>query len=146
MLLSKRLGTGKARTACIERGNSNVRHHLSLFTRRTKIVSKSEKMADYTLNVACCDDQGTIQKTTKKIAIYIWRNNLFVFYRQCHNFTVIPQPIVLKEESTYSTSAAVENNGQWTFYDYNAAKLICILGIGLTMPFFCHRIVDCPLL
>jgi insertion element IS1 protein InsB len=35
---------GKAGTVAIERDNSNTRHHLGRMSRRTKIVSKSEKV------------------------------------------------------------------------------------------------------
>jgi len=36
-------------TGCIERDNSNTRHHLGRFTRKTKVVSKCEQMVDYSL-------------------------------------------------------------------------------------------------
>jgi IS1 family transposase len=42
---------GKEHTVSIERDNSNTRHHLARFTRRTKVVSKSEKMVDTTLKL-----------------------------------------------------------------------------------------------
>jgi IS1 family transposase len=42
---------GKEHTHCIERDNSNTRHHLGRFTRRTKVVSKCEKMVDYSLRI-----------------------------------------------------------------------------------------------
>ncbi|MDR2606024.1 MAG: hypothetical protein LBC38_01930, partial [Oscillospiraceae bacterium] len=38
---------GKAFTHAIERDNSNTRHHLGRFTRRTKVVSKKEFMVDF---------------------------------------------------------------------------------------------------
>jgi hypothetical protein len=38
-------------TAAIERDNSNTRHHLGRFTRRTKVVSKKELMVDLTLRI-----------------------------------------------------------------------------------------------
>jgi len=43
--------TGKEHTVCIERDNSNTRHHLGRFTRRTKVVSKVEHMVDLTLRI-----------------------------------------------------------------------------------------------
>jgi len=43
--------TGKAGTVAIERDNSNTRHNLGRFTRKTKIVSKSEEMVDLTLRL-----------------------------------------------------------------------------------------------
>ena len=39
---------GKQHTVAIERNNSNVRNDLARFTRRTKVVSKSEKMINNT--------------------------------------------------------------------------------------------------
>lgn len=35
---------GKSGTVCIEQDNSNTRHHLARFTRRTKVVSKKDSM------------------------------------------------------------------------------------------------------
>jgi IS1 family transposase len=37
---------GRAHTAAIERDNSNTRHRLAGFTRRTKVVSKKAGMVD----------------------------------------------------------------------------------------------------
>ena len=42
---------GKAHTIDIEHDNSNTRHHLGRFTRRTKVVSRSETMVDLTLRI-----------------------------------------------------------------------------------------------
>jgi insertion element IS1 protein InsB len=42
---------GKSHTVTIERDNSNTRHHLGRFTRRTKIVSKKAAMVDLTLKL-----------------------------------------------------------------------------------------------
>jgi insertion element IS1 protein InsB len=42
---------GKAHTISIEHNNSNTRHHLGRFTRRTKIVSKKKFMVDLTLRI-----------------------------------------------------------------------------------------------
>jgi IS1 family transposase len=42
---------GKSHTIAIERDNSNTRHHLGRFTRRTKIVSKKISMVDLTLKL-----------------------------------------------------------------------------------------------
>jgi insertion element IS1 protein InsB len=42
---------GKEHTRCIERDNSNTRHHLARFTRRTKVVSKSERAIELTLRL-----------------------------------------------------------------------------------------------
>jgi insertion element IS1 protein InsB len=51
VLPSERHVIGKAHTVGIERDNSNTRHHLGRFTRRTKIVSKKEFMVDLTLRI-----------------------------------------------------------------------------------------------
>jgi insertion element IS1 protein InsB len=51
VLPSSRHVVGKAHSACIERDNSNVRHHLSRFTRKTKVVSKCKRMVDYSLRI-----------------------------------------------------------------------------------------------
>jgi insertion element IS1 protein InsB len=42
---------GKAHTVAIERDNSNTRHHLGRFTRRTKIVSKTPQMVELSLRI-----------------------------------------------------------------------------------------------
>ena len=42
---------GKEHTGCIERDNSNTRHHLGRFTRRTKVVSQCKEMVDYSLRI-----------------------------------------------------------------------------------------------
>jgi insertion element IS1 protein InsB len=42
---------GKAHTIDIEHDNSNTRHHLGRFTRRTKVVSRKELMVDLTLRI-----------------------------------------------------------------------------------------------
>jgi len=42
---------GKSGTIAIEQDNSNTRHHLGRFTRRTKVVSQKELMVDLTLRI-----------------------------------------------------------------------------------------------
>jgi insertion element IS1 protein InsB len=42
---------GKAHTIDIEHDNSNTRHHLGRFTRRTKVVSRKKFMVDLTLRI-----------------------------------------------------------------------------------------------
>ncbi len=42
---------GKSHTVNIERDNSNTRHHLGRFTRKTKVVSKSVHMVDITIRI-----------------------------------------------------------------------------------------------
>ena len=44
---------GKSGTVCIERDNSNTRHHLGRMTRRTKVVSKKEKMVNGSMRLWC---------------------------------------------------------------------------------------------
>jgi insertion element IS1 protein InsB len=51
VLPSERYIIGKAHTIDIEYDNSNTRHHLGRFTRRTKVVSKKEFMVDLTLRI-----------------------------------------------------------------------------------------------
>ena len=51
VLPSVRHVSGKEHTGCIERDNSNTRHHLARFTRRTKVVSMCEKMVDLSLRI-----------------------------------------------------------------------------------------------
>jgi len=50
-LPSDRHVIGKKHTVGIEQDNSNTRHHLGRFTRRTKVVSKCEKMVDISLRI-----------------------------------------------------------------------------------------------
>ena len=47
----EQLFTGKDLTVPIERDNSNIRHFLARFRRRTKVVSKSPKMVDLSLRL-----------------------------------------------------------------------------------------------
>ena len=42
---------GKKHTTAIESDNSNTRHHLGRFTRKTKVVSRSEEMVDISLSL-----------------------------------------------------------------------------------------------
>jgi insertion element IS1 protein InsB len=45
------LFTGKDLTFPIEQDNSDIRHYTARFRRRTKVVSRSEKMVDLTLRL-----------------------------------------------------------------------------------------------
>ena len=62
---------GKSGTIAIEQDNSNTRHHLARFTRRTKVVSKKEFMVDLTLRiwhaVTTTDLFGSLQKLAASI-------------------------------------------------------------------------------
>jgi len=51
VLPSKRHVIGKAHTVEIERNNSNTRHRLARMTRKTKVVSHSEKMIDLSMRL-----------------------------------------------------------------------------------------------
>jgi insertion element IS1 protein InsB len=51
VLPQKRHTAGKKHTITIEQNNSNTRHCLGRMTRRTKIISKSEKMLDITIKL-----------------------------------------------------------------------------------------------
>jgi len=42
---------GKTHTIAIEQDNSNTRHHLGRFTRRTKVVSQKDEMLDTSLKL-----------------------------------------------------------------------------------------------
>jgi IS1 family transposase len=42
---------GKKHTTAIEQDNSNTRHHLGRFTRRTKVVSKCDTMVDTSIKL-----------------------------------------------------------------------------------------------
>jgi insertion element IS1 protein InsB len=63
---------GKMHTVDIERDNSNTRHHLGRFTRRTKVVSQKEAMVDLTLKLwhALTDDSVFRQFQTVAMSIY----------------------------------------------------------------------------
>ena len=50
-LPKKRHVISKKETVAIERDNSNTRHHLARFTRKTKVVSKSEKMVNMSIKL-----------------------------------------------------------------------------------------------
>ena len=51
VLPQRRHVIGKEHTVAIERDNSNTRHHLARFTRRTKVVSKKAEMVDVSLKL-----------------------------------------------------------------------------------------------
>jgi len=51
VLPKKRHIIGKSGTVGIERDNSNTRHNLARMTRRTKVVSRSERMINKTLKL-----------------------------------------------------------------------------------------------
>ena len=63
---------GKAHTIAIEQNNSNVRHFLARMTRRTKVVSKSEEMVDYTLRLCWYinENNGFAEYQNKFLSIF----------------------------------------------------------------------------
>jgi len=71
VLLRRRHVIGKEHTVAIERDNSNTSHHLSRFTRRTKVVSTTERMVDLTPRiwhaVTGTDLFNTLQETALSI-------------------------------------------------------------------------------
>ena len=63
---------GKKGTHGIERDNSNTRHHLGRFTRRTKVVSKKDEMVDITLKLWQALTVPEIFKQFQSIALSIY--------------------------------------------------------------------------
>jgi len=65
---------GKDHTVTIEQDNSNTRHHLARFTRRTKVVSKSDTMVDLSIRLwqAVTDTASGIFHNLQNIALYIF--------------------------------------------------------------------------
>ena len=64
---------GKAHTVSIERDNSNTRHHLDRFTRRTKVVSKKAEMVDASLKLWRGLTDPAIFGQFQKIALSIYQ-------------------------------------------------------------------------
>jgi insertion element IS1 protein InsB len=64
---------GKAHTVAIERDNSNTRHHLARFTRRTKVVSKSKEMVERTIRLWCWLTTPEIFTFWQKQALTIYK-------------------------------------------------------------------------
>jgi IS1 family transposase len=72
VLPSERHIIGKSGTFAIEQNNSNTRHHLGRFTRRTKVVSKSPEMVDLTIRLWCSLTKPDIFRQWQKLfAIYL---------------------------------------------------------------------------
>jgi insertion element IS1 protein InsB len=63
---------GKEHTVAIEQDNSNTRHHLARFTRRTKVVSKSLKMVDVSLRLWCALTTPNVFKEYQDRLLYIF--------------------------------------------------------------------------
>jgi IS1 family transposase len=64
---------GKRFTAAIERDNSNTRHHLGRFTRRTKVVSKREGMVDLSIRLWRAAQMPEIFTSLQNLALSIYR-------------------------------------------------------------------------
>ena len=60
---------GKSHTHIIESNNSNTRHFLGRFTRKTKIVSKSEKAVDFSLKLSLALTDPAIFSLFQKTAL-----------------------------------------------------------------------------
>ena len=72
VLPSERHVIGKEHTVDIERDNSNTRHHLGRFTRRTKVVSQLEHMVDITLRIWLAVTTTELFSTLQRIALSIY--------------------------------------------------------------------------
>ncbi len=64
---------GKKYTSKIERDNSNTRHHLARFTRRTKVVSHKVAMVDTTLKLWLALTSDPFFNIFQNIALAIFR-------------------------------------------------------------------------
>jgi len=64
---------GKTGTDTVERNNSNTRHHLGRFTRRTKVVSKSPAMVELSLKLWCALTDAHTFTIWQKRALSIFR-------------------------------------------------------------------------
>jgi insertion element IS1 protein InsB len=64
---------GKEHTVTIERDNSNTRHHLGRFTRRTKVVSKKTEMVDLTIRLWHALTSPEIFSQFQTVALSIFR-------------------------------------------------------------------------
>jgi len=73
VLPSERHVIGKTHTVDIERDNSNTRHHLARFTRRTKVVSKKDEMVDLTLKLWQALTMPDVFEQYQAVALSIYR-------------------------------------------------------------------------
>jgi insertion element IS1 protein InsB len=64
---------GKTHTVNIERDNSNTRHHLGRFTRKTKVVSKSTYMVDLSLRIWHAVTTTDLFTEIQEVALSIYR-------------------------------------------------------------------------
>jgi insertion element IS1 protein InsB len=73
VLPTERHIVGKAHTVEIERDNSNTRHHLGRFTRRTKVVSQKEFMVDLILRIRHAVTTTDLFFSLRETALYIFK-------------------------------------------------------------------------
>jgi len=73
VLPSERHIIGKAHTIDIEHDNSNTRHHLGRFTRRTKVVSQKDSMVDLTLKLWLALTDKSTFRNFQEVALSIYR-------------------------------------------------------------------------
>jgi len=72
VLPKKRHIVGKKHTTAIESNNSNTRHHLGRFTRKTKIVSKTEMAVEFSLKLWNALTDPDIFSVFQNIALSIY--------------------------------------------------------------------------
>ena len=72
VLPSDRHVIGKSGTVTIERDNSNTRHNLGRFTRRTKVVSRSVFMVGLTIRMWCALRNPDIFKHWQKLFLSVF--------------------------------------------------------------------------
>jgi insertion element IS1 protein InsB len=73
VLPAERHIVGMAHTILIKQDNSNTRHHLGRMTRRNKVVSKKEEMADATMKLWCTLTQPETFAAFQRVALSIYR-------------------------------------------------------------------------
>ena len=64
---------GKRHTVTVEQDNSNTRHHLGRFTRRTKVVSKAKVMVDLSIRLWRAPQTPEIFASFQKMALSTYR-------------------------------------------------------------------------
>jgi IS1 family transposase len=64
---------GKSETITIEQDNSNTRHYIGRFTRKTKIVSKKREMVDMSIRLWLALTDAETLRRVKDIALSIYK-------------------------------------------------------------------------
>jgi insertion element IS1 protein InsB len=64
---------GKSGTITIEQDNSNTRHYLGRFTRRTKVVSKKDEMVDMSIKLWLALTDSDALRRFKDVALSIYK-------------------------------------------------------------------------